>query len=759
MILKLFGLYFKRQCLPFYNKYIYPSKNMNMKSCWLALFLVISLITNAQQPLGKLTVEKIMRDPKWIGTSPSALGWSADGTRLYFNWNPDNAPADSLYAMSINNRSVSKVKASQKKDLLYAGNVVYNTTRTAFAYAANADIFFTDVKTGKTKRVVQTSDFEYNPQFSFNDSKLVYTRSQNLYAWDIATGETIQLTKILPGSTAPSRNGREKVDNDNLQEKWLKQDQLQTFEILRQRKEKKEATDDYNKNLLKEKEQRSINIEDKNIQNLAISADGRYVSYRLFKSASSNRGTIVPSYVTETGFTTDIPGRSKVGEIGGSSEMFIYDRLKDSLYNLKANELPGINDLPDYVKDYPKQSEEKTKKGEAKPVTFNASSWSPDGKALLLDIRSQDNKDRWLMVWEAATEKMKLADRQRNEAWIGGPGIFNRGWINNHVIWFQSEETGYSHLYTEDINKGKKEALTAGNYEVQDAILSKDKKYFFITTNEVHPGEKQYYRLPVAGGKAERLTMMEGSNEVVLSPDEQTMAILYSFSNKPAELFLQPAIPGSNATPVTDKAQSAEFKSYSWRVPELVTFKARDGATVYARLYQPAVPHPLKPAVIFVHGAGYLQNAHKWWSSYFREYMFHNLLADEGYYVMDIDYRGSAGYGRDWRTAIYRHMGGKDLTDNADAAAYLSERFGVDKKRIGVYGGSYGGFITLMAMFTTPDVFAAGAALRPVTDWANRCERALPGCRKAHATPDRIKKRKLGTGFLPHGRSRFYRTQ
>jgi dipeptidyl aminopeptidase/acylaminoacyl peptidase len=176
--------------------------------------------------------------------------------------------------------------------------------------------------------------------------------------------------------------------------------------------------------------------------------------------------------------------------------------------------------------------------------------------------------------------------------------------------------------------------------------------------------------------------------------------------------------PGAKPRQIT-QSTTEEFNAYPWREPEVVTFKARDGAGVYARLYLPANAQRNGAAVIFVHGAGYLQNAHKWWSQYFREYMFHNLLADKGYTVLDIDYRGSAGYGRDWRTGIYRHMGGKDLTDHVDGAKWLVDTHGVDAKRIGIYGGSYGGFITLMALFTQPYVFKAGAALRSVTDWAH----------------------------------------
>ncbi len=151
----------------------------------------------------------------------------------------------------------------------------------------------------------------------------------------------------------------------------------------------------------------------------------------------------------------------------------------------------------------------------------------------------------------------------------------------------------------------------------------------------------------------------------------------------------------------------------------IVEFTARDGVKVPARLFKPANFKKGGPAVVFVHGAGYLQNVDRWWStSYYHEYMFDHILMERGFLVIDVDYRGSSGYGRDWRTAIYEHMGGKDLDDITDAAKYVVAQHGVDPKKIGLFGGSYGGFITLMAMFTQADTFSAGAALRPVSDWA-----------------------------------------
>jgi len=156
-------------------------------------------------------------------------------------------------------------------------------------------------------------------------------------------------------------------------------------------------------------------------------------------------------------------------------------------------------------------------------------------------------------------------------------------------------------------------------------------------------------------------------------------------------------------------------------VPEIVAIPSTHGAgaPIYARIFTPKDFDPARkyPAAVFIHGAGYLQEVTYGWSNYFHEFMFNDYLARRGYVVLDMDYRASAGYGRDWRTAIYRGMGYPELDDLQDGIAWAAQHKNVDPSRVGVYGGSYGGFLTLMALFRQPDLFAAGAALRPVTDW------------------------------------------
>ncbi|HVZ25019.1 MAG TPA: prolyl oligopeptidase family serine peptidase, partial [Sediminibacterium sp.] len=626
----------------------------------------------------------------------------------------------------------------------------YNSRRNQFVYAYKGDIFWKDLTTGQVKRITETVDRESDPRFVDKDRWVVYNHNQNLYGWNIASGATVQFTNISHGAESAAtpgigggrlgggRNGggggfqggsnRQAAGSggtSGAQESWLAREEMRLMDVLKSREEKRAARTAYLKanpdtdpDTLK-----TINVGEKSVTGLEISPDGRYICYRLYQAPTGAKNTIVPNYVTETGFTTEINGRSKVGAPQGRYELCVYDKEKENVVTIETDSIPGIYDQPDYVKDYPKKFA--NRRIPLRPVSYGGPYWNESGTRAIVDIRSQDHKDRWIMELDPGSGKLSLISRQRDEAWIGGPGISggaygaNIGWVSDDICYYQSEATGYSHLYTYDLNTHTEKALTSGKYEVQDLVLAKDKQYFYLLTNEEHPGKQNWYRIHTDGSGKEKITRQTGGYEVSISPDEKWIAYRYSYTTKPWELYVQENAPGKKAVQLTDKAMSEAFKSYPWRDTKVISFPARDGAQVYGRVFEPRAGKKNGAAVLFVHGAGYLQNVHYWWSSYFRETMFNNLLADLGFTVMDIDYRASSGYGRDWRTAIYRHMGGKDLEDNVDAARWLEKTYGIDSARIGMYGGSYGGFMTLMALFTQPGVFKAGAALRPVTDWAH----------------------------------------
>lgn len=666
------------------------------------------LISSAQ-----LTVEHIMQDPKWIGTSPSDILWSYNSKAIYFKWNPDKNMSDSFYSYSVSGNKISKSNFIDGQLATDISNGRYNIAKTQIAFIYNNDVYLLEVTTGKTIRITQTEAVESNPLFTNNDGDVVFTANNNLFAWNIKTGITKQLTNFL-NEKAPAENAEQQ------QQIWLKNEALQTSSVIKQRADKADSAKAF-LNRSREKALRKIYVGDKDVQQLIVSPDERFITYTLFEKANE-KNTIVPAYVTKTGYTTDIPGRPKVGRPEGNYSFFVFDKLKDTIINISTDSIPGIYDKAEYLKNYPDTT--KNAKPVLRKIYIQGVYWNENGTAAIADIFSFDFKDRWIMQLDAETGKLNLINRQHDSAWIGGPGIAwldfaNIGWLDNNTIYFQSEVTGYSHLYSYNINTHQLNAITKGEYEIQKAILSRDKKYFYIITNEEHPGKQNIYRINVDGSNKIKLTTLTGGYEMSLSPDEKYVAYRYSYQTKPWELYYQEIKTDAKLTQVTDKAMSDSFKAYSWRDTKIFTFTDRDRAQVYARVYEPKEGTKNNAAVIFVHGAGYLQNVDYWWSYYFREMMFNNLLADKGYTVMDIDYRASQGYGRNWRTAIYRYMGGKDLDDEVDAAHYLVKQFGIDSTRIGIYGGSYGGFMTLMAMFTQPNVFKAGAALRSVTDWAH----------------------------------------
>jgi len=310
-----------------------------------------------------------------------------------------------------------------------------------------------------------------------------------------------------------------------------------------------------------------------------------------------------------------------------------------------------------------------------------------------------------------------MQHRLTDPAWINWN--FNEfGWEkDDRTLWYVSEETGYAQLYAKSPG-GKARALTHGTFEVSAPVVSEDGKWFYVKANAEAPYAYDVYRVAVGGGALTRVSSVKGVQEFRLSPDGRQVALLRSGSYLPPQVAIVGA-DGGNARDLTD-TRTAEYKAIAW--PELKIVEVPSTHVkqpIYAKLYVPKDFDASKkyPAVLFVHGAGYTQNVHEQWPYYFREQMFHNLLNDRGYVVLDMDYRASEGYGRDWRTAIYRQMGHPELEDLVDGVHWLEKNYSVDANRIGVYGGSYGGFMTLIAMFRAPDVFKAGAALRPVTDW------------------------------------------
>jgi dipeptidyl aminopeptidase/acylaminoacyl peptidase len=659
-----------------------------------------------------------MKGYDWMGTPPENPEWSVDNKEIYFRWNPEQELMASDYKYIVKTGKIVKLTTDEKVNRIPAWSRVWDKANSKFLYTQGGKLYLFDVATGKNDLLLNLDPGISSPQFSADESVVYFTQGSNMFKYQLSNGRIDKLTNFVKSASARPEKG--KWSND--QEEWLYKDQMELFDVLKEKKKVDDVRSEERK-AMAVVQPVAIPYGDSRASTTGITSDEKFITFSLFKMSEGAKGTEMPRYVTETGFTEVENTRSKVGDTFGEMKFGIFDIVNDTFYFADITGLPGIYDYMVY-------GEEQTieKRDEPKQVMFSSPIWSPAGDKLVVNVRSGDNKDRWIASVDLETGRFTSLDHQRDEAWISGPGIGwfgsagTLGWLpDNKTIFFQSEESGYSHLYIFDTNRSKKSALTSGDFEISNLYLSKDKKSFYFSSNEVHSGETHFYRMGINGSGKKQLTTREGQNNVTLSSDEQTMLIEYSFANKPSEFFISTSLGNdkwSDYKQITD-SYTDQFKSYGWKTPDFINVPASDGKMIPSRIYRPDEAKKNGRAVIFVHGAGYLQNAHKGWSSYYREYMFHNFLVDNGYTVLDMDYRASAGYGSYWRSAIYRHMGGKDLSDNIDGATYLVEKEGINKESLGIYGGSYGGFITLMAQFTAPGVFKAGVALRPVTDWAH----------------------------------------
>ncbi|HSU17872.1 prolyl oligopeptidase family serine peptidase [Longimicrobium sp.] len=667
-----------------------PSRSLGAALAALAVAATASAQTAAPArtaPAFELTVASIMRGPLLVGRSPDEVRWSADSRAVWYRWREPEArdTATHLYRVAAEGGAPVAVADTAAFWAAPAETGRWTAARTRRAEERSGDIFVVDAD-GRTRRITQTPARERGAHLSPDGRTVYFLSSNNVWAVDVDGGGPVRQITDLRTDDAP------KQDTTKGQRGYLENQQRELFGVIRDRRAQRLHGQEVDS--LRRGVPPVYLGKNSTVASAEVSPSGRYLLLGVGQRVEGEKAVIVANFVTESGYTDTLKVRGKVGEVQAFQRAAMVD--------LATGRVSWIE---------PEAKERK--------LTLTALSWSPrSDRALLMGIPA-DYKDRWIYV-AGPDAKTTTIDHIHDDAWVGGPGFFSAGWLPDERVWFVSERTGWAHLYTVGATGGDARAVTAGRWEVRDVQLSRDGRTFFVATSETHPGEQNLYAVSADGGARTRLTPLDGWTDAQVSPDGRWIALLRSTADAPPELYLMPNRAGAQPRQVT-RSTTAEFRTGPWIRPQVVEVPTRDGQTAYARIYRPRElgAQPNGAAILFVHGAGYLQDAHRGWSTYYREYLFNHLLASRGYTVMDVDYRGSAGYGAAWRTGIYRHMGGKDLDDEVDAARWLVANEGVDAKRIGMYGGSYGGFMTLMALFTQPDVIRSGAALRSVTNWAN----------------------------------------
>jgi dipeptidyl aminopeptidase/acylaminoacyl peptidase len=689
-----------------------------------------------------LTVDNIMRGPALVGYEPGQVRWSPNSRQVYFRWKLASQKEGEPMETYVVNRDGSELRKLTDAEVRQAPPEGGDTSkdRRFTVFNRDGDIYTYENAAGAVRRITRTTDAEGNPRFLRDGKRISFTLSNNLYVLSLENGELIQVTDIRAADTGGAPNpvtataagggGRGRgaaaapaagagAPRGSESQELLKKEQKELIEFIREQTARREEAEARLK-AAGEPVRKPFPLQARqSVSGMQLSPDEKYVIVTVVEPGGA-RSTVIPNFITESAYTENIPGRPNVGDGPSRSRMALIDAHTGEFRWIDHGQkiTPPARNAQERTETAPVPAPAPAPAEQERDIQIGQPVWSGDGSKAVMLAQAADNKDRWILALDAVTGKTRVLATDHDNAWVGGPGANTLGWMkNDRDVYFQSERSGYSHVYAVGFDGGDARALTSGKWEVLNVRQSRDKSHFYITASKDSPYEQHLYEMPAEGGDLTRLTTAPGKHAALVSPDGRTVADIYSYTNKPPDLILQQNRPGAESKRVTT-SPAPEFGAYAWMDVPIVTFTARDGTKVPARLFKPANPRRGGPGVVFVHGSGYLQNVDRKWSTYFREYMFNHILVERGFTVIDVDYRGSAGYGRDWRTAIYEHMGGKDLDDVVDAAHYLASEHGVNPAKIGVYGGSYGGFITLMAMFTTPDVFAAGAALRPVTDWA-----------------------------------------
>lgn len=388
--------------------------------------------------------------------------------------------------------------------------------------------------------------------------------------------------------------------------------------------------------------------------------------------------------------------------------------------------------------------------GEGKHPWITIFAWSLDSRWLAVDEILPDMQTRKIHVADPESGKTHVVHTEVDSAWIeeydwvvtNGPSF---EWApDSKSLMFTSDRPGFHHVFELEVDASaiarataadtdsrpaeetsvqtaQARQLTSGDWEVAWARWHPKGQKILVLTSREDFSQRHLEILDVKSGALQRLDTATGMNtHPQLGKRGGVVVYRHSTLGVPPDLWSIETNAGRAPKRLTDTVPQ-RYHDVQWNIPEIVHFEAYDGTPLRGFLHKPDdfASGQQYPVVVFVHGAGVMQNIVDGWTIYSPNFKFHSVLTRRGFGVFEVDYRGSLGYGRDFRAGTRMYIGGKDLEDELAGLDYLKTLHWVDEGRVGIYGGSYGGFMALMALFLAPDRYAAGAALRFVSDWEN----------------------------------------
>jgi len=360
--------------------------------------------------------------------------------------------------------------------------------------------------------------------------------------------------------------------------------------------------------------------------------------------------------------------------------------------------------------------------------------WSPDSRQVAflrvpargeLTFGPRRTGPPWsIQVADAATGRGRevwRADTGQGSVFHGIVGEYQILWGGQDVLVFPWERDGWTHLYSVPAAGGTAKLLTPGDFEVESVSLSSDRQKLIFASNQDDIDRRHLWSEPVSGDPPTRLTGGKGIEwSPVMMHDSAAIALLHSDAQRPA----RPAVlaSGGEIRDLAPESLPADFPSAELVTPQQVILPAADGLRVHAQLFLPKneAAGERHPAVIFMHGGSRREMLLGWhyMGYYHNAYALNQYLASRGYVVLSLNYRSGIGYGLDFREALnYGPSGASEFNDVEGAGLYLRQRADVDPTRIGLWGGSYGGYLTALGLARASDLFACGVDLHGVHDW------------------------------------------